>query len=108
MRRGNRSPTGLRRRTSGSRHVIATVQAGSSKRKVGTGSGEEELRPPTAQCAKMDDPQLFDELLRAAEKLGVEVRVEPFETPAVTAGGLCVVRGERLVLIDQRAPLGER
>jgi hypothetical protein len=56
----------------------------------------------------MDDQHLFDELLRAAEELGVEVRIEPFETPAPKGGGLCVVRGERLVLIDQRAPLLDR
>ena len=56
----------------------------------------------------MDDQHLFDELLRAAEKLGVDVRIEPFETPAPKGGGLCVVRGERLVLIDQRAPLLDR
>lgn len=56
----------------------------------------------------MDDPHLFDELLRAAEKLGVEVRVEPFETPATRGGGLCVVRAEKLVLIDQSAPLRDR
>ena len=56
----------------------------------------------------MDDPHLFDELLRVAERLGASVRVEAFETPAMRAGGLCVVRGETLVLIDQRAPLAER
>jgi hypothetical protein len=56
----------------------------------------------------MDAPHLFDELVRAAEKLGVEVRVEPFETPATRGGGLCVVRGEKLVLIDQSAPLPDR
>jgi hypothetical protein len=56
----------------------------------------------------MDDQHLFGELLLAAEKLGVEVRIEPFETPAPKGGGLCVVRGERLVLIDQRAPLSDR
>ena len=56
----------------------------------------------------MDDQHLFDELLRAAEKLGVDMRIEPFETPAPKGGGLCVVRGERLVLIDQRAPLLDR
>jgi hypothetical protein len=56
----------------------------------------------------MDDPHLFDELLRAAEKLGVEVRIEPFETPATMGGALCVVRGETLVLIDQSAPLRDR
>jgi hypothetical protein len=56
----------------------------------------------------MDDQHLFDELLRAAERLRVEVRIEPFETPATMGGGLCVVRGETLVLIDQRAPLPDR
>jgi hypothetical protein len=56
----------------------------------------------------MDDQPLFDELLQAAARLGVEVRIEPFETPATMGGGLCVVRGETLVLIDQQAPLPDR
>jgi hypothetical protein len=56
----------------------------------------------------MDAQHLLDELLQAAKRLGVEVRSEPFETPAAAAGGLCVVRGENLVLIDQRAPLVDR
>jgi hypothetical protein len=58
--------------------------------------------------APMDDQPLFDELLQAAARLGVEVRIEPFETPATMGGGLCVVRGETLVLIDQHAPLPDR
>jgi hypothetical protein len=56
----------------------------------------------------MDAQQLLDELVRAAQRLGVEVRSEPFETPAAMGGGLCVVRGAHLVLIDQRAPLADR
>ncbi len=56
----------------------------------------------------MDAPHLFEELLRAAERLGVEVRTEPFETPAPRGGGLCIVRGAKLVLIDQRVPLPDR
>jgi hypothetical protein len=56
----------------------------------------------------MDDQHLFDELLQAAKKLGVEVRMEPFETPATMGWGLCVVRGEKLVLIDRSAPLPDR
>jgi len=56
----------------------------------------------------MDDARLLDELVQAAEKLGVEVRREPFETPATAGGGLCVVRGEPFVLIDERAPLWDR
>jgi hypothetical protein len=56
----------------------------------------------------MDDQHLLDELLHAAARLGVGVRMEPFETPAALGGGLCVLRGETLVLIDQRAPLLDR
>lgn len=56
----------------------------------------------------MDNQHLCDDLLQAAEKLGVEVRIEPFETPATMGGGLCVVRGEKLVLIDQSVSLPDR
>jgi hypothetical protein len=56
----------------------------------------------------MDDQQLFDELLQAARQLKVEVRVEPFETPPTRGGGLCIVRGEKLVLLDQHATLPDR
>jgi hypothetical protein len=56
----------------------------------------------------MDDHHLFDELLRAAGRLGVAVRLERFETAPLHGGGLCVVRGTRLVLIDQGARVGDR
>jgi UDP-N-acetylmuramate dehydrogenase len=56
----------------------------------------------------MDDPALFAELSRVAEKLGVPVRVERFETPPAGAGGLCVVHGRPLVLLDARAAFGDR
>ena len=56
----------------------------------------------------MEPRALLDELVQAARRLGVEVRSEPFETPAAMGGGLCVVRGAQLVLIDRRAPLVDR
>jgi hypothetical protein len=56
----------------------------------------------------VDAQELLDELVQAAQRLGVEVRSEPFETPAALGGGLCLVRGAHLVLIDQRAPLVDR
>jgi len=56
----------------------------------------------------VDARHLLDELVQAAQRLGVEVRSEPFETPAAMGGGLCVVRGAHLVLIDQGAPLIDR
>jgi hypothetical protein len=57
---------------------------------------------------RMDAQHLFDELLLVAARLGVEIRIEPFETPATMGGGLCIVRGEELVLIDRNAPLPDR
>jgi len=56
----------------------------------------------------VDDQHLFDELLRVSEKLGVEVRIEPLETPAIAGGGLCLFRGEKLALLDAYAPLTDR
>jgi UDP-N-acetylmuramate dehydrogenase len=56
----------------------------------------------------VDDRSLFDELLRVATRLGVQVRVEPFETPPARGGGRCLVAGRDLILLDARAPLPER
>jgi UDP-N-acetylmuramate dehydrogenase len=56
----------------------------------------------------VDDVALLAELTRVAAKLGVPVRVEPFETAPAGAGGLCVVHGRPLVLLDARASLGDR
>ena len=54
------------------------------------------------------DDALLRELLGAAERLGVDVRVEPFEPPALGAGGLCSVRGAKLVLLDRHASVRDR
>ena len=56
----------------------------------------------------MDDHRLFDELLRATKTLELAVRVEPFETSGTGGGGSCILGGERLILLDARAPLRER
>lgn len=60
----------------------------------------------------MELGRLFDELLRAAERAGVRVRSEPFD-PALSdvkrpRGGMCTLRGERLILVDAKLPLPER
>jgi hypothetical protein len=51
---------------------------------------------------------LFQELCAAASRLGVDVRVEPFDTPVLRAGGLCSLRGTRLVLLDGHASIQDR
>ena len=56
----------------------------------------------------MDDRSLFDELLRVATRLGVDVRIEPFETPPAGGGGRCVLAGKDLILLDARASLRDR
>lgn len=55
---------------------------------------------------------VWDELVRVARRLRVDVREERLE-PVLEGrdhgrGGLCVLRGQRVVLVDLRAPLRDR
>lgn len=55
---------------------------------------------------------VWDELTRVARRLRVDVREERLE-PVLDGrehgrGGLCILRGRRVVLIDERAPLRDR
>ncbi len=56
----------------------------------------------------MNSDRLFNELVAVARKLDVEVRLEPFSTAATSGGGLCMLGGHALILIDQHAPLSIR
>ena len=51
----------------------------------------------------MEPGRLLSELFSAARKLGLRVRVEPFETPPLGGGGLCWIRGRQLILLDANA-----
>jgi UDP-N-acetylmuramate dehydrogenase len=56
----------------------------------------------------VEDRELLAELVQVAARLGIPVRVEPFDTPALGGGGRCVVDGRVLVLLDARAPVADR
>lgn len=60
----------------------------------------------------MELPRLFDELTRAAERAGIRVRSEAFDPNLSDVkrprGGLCTLRGERIILVDAKLPLPER
>src|SRR3954462_12442673 len=60
----------------------------------------------------MDLARLLEELSRAAERAGIRVREEAFDPNLSDVkrprGGLCTLRGERLILIDAKLPLPER
>ena len=60
----------------------------------------------------MELGQLYQELCAAARKLGVEVRAEAFDPGLSDAsrprGGLCTIRGRRLILVDSRGSLPDR
>lgn len=60
----------------------------------------------------MELARLFEELVRAANKADIAVRSESFDPNLSDArkwrGGLCVVRGKRVIIVDQRAPLVDR
>lgn len=56
--------------------------------------------------------RLFDELTHAAERAGIRVRAEPFDPNLSDVkrprGGLCTLRGAKIILIDAKLPLPER
>jgi hypothetical protein len=60
----------------------------------------------------MELPRLFDELAMAAERAGIRVRSETFDPNLSDVkrprGGLCTLRGERIILVDAKLPLPER
>jgi hypothetical protein len=60
----------------------------------------------------MELARLLEELTRAAERAGIRVRNESFAAGLsdVTRprGGLCTLRGQRMILIDAKLPLPER
>jgi hypothetical protein len=51
---------------------------------------------------------MLDELERLAARLGVEVRFESLLPPVEGKGGLCVLRGTKLLVIDSRLALEEK
>jgi hypothetical protein len=60
----------------------------------------------------MELGRLLEELIRAAERAGIAVRSEVFDPNLSDVkrprGGLCTLRGARLILIDAKLPLPER
>jgi hypothetical protein len=59
----------------------------------------------------MDEMAVIEELEKLAKGLGIEIRYEPIildEETISVVGGLCVLRGERLLIINSRAPVKDR
>jgi hypothetical protein len=56
----------------------------------------------------MHPTALAEALSLAVERLGGQVRTEPFEAPARLGGGLCWLRGQPVVLLDAGASLDAR
>lgn len=60
----------------------------------------------------MELGRLLEELVRAAERAGIAVRSEVFDPNLSDVkrprGGLCTLRGARLILVDAKLPLPER
>lgn len=49
----------------------------------------------------MEMEQRLDALIRLAERAGIQVRHEPMEG---SGGGMCVMRGQRVLFVDTSAP----
>ncbi len=64
--------------------------------------------PTQAILAPMSEVPLYDELRTLLKAAGIEIRVEAFKNPPDSAGGLCVMKGRHLVLLDSHASQPER
>ena len=60
----------------------------------------------------MDLERLLEELGRTAERAGIQVRQAKFDENLSDVrrprGGLCTLRGDRIILVDAKLPLPER
>jgi hypothetical protein len=60
----------------------------------------------------MELSRLFEELVKAARRCGIDVRIEPFD-PGLSderrpRGGLCTIFGKRVILVDIKAAMPDR
>ena len=56
----------------------------------------------------MDAHRLLRELEQVAARLGIRVRNEQLRSRQTSPGGLCVLRGQRMVLLNSRTSENER
>lgn len=57
----------------------------------------------------MDDRTVLGHLEAVAEQLGVEIRYEPMEgEAALSPGGMCRLRGKAVIIVNGKAPLGDK
>jgi hypothetical protein len=94
--------------------VERTGRAGRARDRSRQGNPQKRVPPiaPPRYAPVMQLSRLLEELTRAAERAGIKVRSEVFDPNLSDVkrprGGLCTLRGARLLLIDAKLPLPER
>ena len=59
----------------------------------------------------MDQDAIIDQLEELAERFGIQIRYEPIkqdEDLVRVVGGLCLLRGEYVLIIDSKAAIGDK
>jgi hypothetical protein len=59
----------------------------------------------------MDQSVIIDQLEELAERFGIQIRYEPIkqdEDLVKVVGGLCLLRGEHVLIIDSKAAMGDK
>jgi hypothetical protein len=59
----------------------------------------------------MDEQFIIDQLEELAERFGIKIRYEPIkqdEDLVRVVGGLCLLRGEYVLIIDSKAAMGDK
>ena len=57
----------------------------------------------------MDNTAILGQLEAVAQTLGIQIRYECLEGEAAfSSGGLCRIRDKQVILVDERAPTGQK
>jgi len=87
------------------------MHGGDPQRRAYQRNGEH-MAPGRRYPGEVELPRLLDELTRAAARVGIDVRMESFDPNLSDArrprGGLCTVRGRRLILVDANGALPDQ
>ena len=69
-----------------------------------TGSARDDAPPPSSSSWQA----VLTGLRGLAHQLGIEVRIEAFELKMAGKGGLCRLRGRRIILVDEKLGVVEQ
>jgi hypothetical protein len=71
-------------------------------------AGQKPRQPHQPHQPHQAHQAVLDALCELAGRVGIEIRIEPFELKMTGKGGLCRINEQRVILVDARMPILEQ